>query len=234
MLKRISYVLFFLILIIPITLCGQEKDFNTWLSLGLKGELFNRIDFVVTPELRLLDNSTRIEAALCELEVTVPLYKYFQFGVAYRAQLDVSDQDYTKRINRFGVFAGVDYKVKRFRIAYRAIYHQEYTNMNSSELGDIPEAQHRHKISLKYDKKKWQIKPYASAEMFFTLKPAWNNQQRKLRTTLGIQYIINKNLSASVAYKFQQEYFKNNPSIAHILSIGLVYELGDKKNQRRK
>jgi predicted porin len=224
MLKKI-YFLFAIILIMPFRAFSQETDFDTWITLELKGKLFKLVNFDVVPELRLWDNSTRVESMLGEVEVSVPLNKYFQFGVAYRAQLDVSTPDYNKRNHRFSIFAEANYKIKRLRIGYRAAYHQEYTNIHTSELGDVPETQHRHKISLKYNIKKSGFSPYVSAEMFFTLKPEWKDRERKLRTSLGIQYKINKKISASMEYKFQRQFYTIDPKTDHILGLGMEYNL---------
>jgi hypothetical protein len=224
MLKKIFF-LFAIVLIMPFKAYSQETDFDTWITLELKGRLFKHVDFDIIPELRLWDNSTRIDSWLGEVELSVPVIKYFELGVAYRMQLDETHPDYYKEIHRFGIFAGVDYKIKRLKIAYRATYYQEYTNINTSELGKIPETQHRHKLSLKYNIKKSPITPYVSAEMYFILKPDWKDQERKLRTAVGFEYKFSKKISASIEYKYQRQFYTDDFKTDNILGLGLEYDL---------
>jgi hypothetical protein len=219
------FILFAIVLFLPCKVRSQVTDFDTWVDLELKGKLFKLVDLDVNPELRLWNNSTQVDSWLCEIEASVPIVKYFQLGLAYRYQLDVTKPNYNQRVNRFGVFAGVSYKLKRLKIAYKAYYYQEYTNMNTSELGYVPQKQHRHKLSLKYNIKKSKFTPYAMAEMGFTFQPEWKNQERKFRGTIGLEYKIYKHLYVSVDYKYQQQFYNNNPKTDNILGIGMEYDL---------
>jgi hypothetical protein len=215
----------FLSLFIIVTNCfSQETDFQSWVNVELKGEIFKKVDFSISPEVRIQDNSTRVKTMICEIELSVPLYKYFRIGGIYRPELDVSGE-YASRGNRFCLYGQVDYKIKRFRINYRAIYQQEYKDFNRSENGHIPLIQHRQKIGIKYNIKNSKITPSASAEMFFTLRPYEKEGQKKLRISVGADYSINKKLSCYIGYKFQREYMVNNPETAHVFNLSLSYAL---------
>jgi hypothetical protein len=224
MIKKLFFICV-IVLIRTIYVSGQQTDFGTWVTVEVKGKLFKLVNFDIIPELRLWDNSTRVKSMLGETEVSVPFAKYFELGVAYRVQLDISTPDYFKRSQRFGVFAQVNYKIKRLKISYKAIYHQEYTNLNTSELGDVPEIYHRHKIGLKYNIKKSPITPYVSADMYFMLKPAWKSEERKIRTSIGLEYKLSKKAFVSLEYKYQHEFNTPDPKTDHILGIGVEYNL---------
>jgi predicted porin len=224
MLKKL-YILFAIVLFIPCIAESQVKDFDTWITLELKGSLFKHVKYDLTPELRLWDNSTRVESMLTELDVSVPFAKYFELGVLYRYQLDITEPDYNQRINRFGVFGQITYKVKRLKISYTGTYQQEYTNLNTSELGNVPENQHRHKIGLKYNIRKSKITPFASAEMYFTVKPAWKAQESKLRTSIGLEYKFSKKINAYIDYKYQKQFNNTNAKTDYILGMGMEYDL---------
>jgi len=105
---REKYFLFLYILLFSFSARGQQEDFRTWINVELEGELFNLIDFSVAPELRLWDNCTRLDGILGELDVSVPLTKFFRPGIYYRYELDRDRRDNFNNTNRFGAYAELD------------------------------------------------------------------------------------------------------------------------------
>ncbi|MGD2034866.1 MAG: DUF2490 domain-containing protein [Bacteroidales bacterium] len=221
--KKIIRLLLFLVL--PVASYSQETDFRTWYEFELEGEVFNLVDFSVSPGVRLWDNSTRLESILGSTDVSVPVTKFLRLGVRYRYEMDYKREDYTRYKHRYGLYAELDYRIERLRMAYRAIYQNEYTNFNRSEDGRIPETQHRHKVSFKYRRKGWDIAPLLAAEMFFTVRPKDISYQWRLRIITGVQYRLTKDINISLQYRYQQEYYENNPLTSHILCTGIEYEL---------
>jgi hypothetical protein len=217
----------FLILLLAFSsyfIFGQESDFQTWYNIELNGRLFKKIDYSISPEIRAWDNSSRIETMYAEISLSVPIAKYFDLGVTYRPELDISEV-YPHKINRFCIFGDASYKIKRFKVSYRGIYQQEYTDYNTSEEGYIPKIQHRHKMGLKFNPRKSDISPFVSSEAFITLKPLNDTEKWKLRTSFGFEYKINKNLNGSVAYKIERVYNTKNPLTNYIISFSLEYDL---------
>lgn len=204
---------------------AQHQDFRTWIDISLEGELFNLIDFEMVPELRLWDNSTRIDGILGEADISVPVTKFLRPGVYYRYEMDVDRQLRYNNIHRFGVYAELDERLGNFRLKYRAMYLQEYRNWQTDELGTIPYSMHRHKISVKYRQKGWDITPGIAVEGFFMIKPTWIDSREKFRLTAGIRYKLTKKINLTFDYKFQQEYYERNPLTSHILCVGASFEL---------
>ncbi|MBA7542676.1 hypothetical protein ES705_35000 [subsurface metagenome] len=217
--------LLFIFIVFPFVLHGQREDFRTWYNLQLEGELFNLIDFTITPELRLWDNSSRLESILGEVDLSSPLTKFFRLGGLYRYQVDYARKDINMHIHRLSLYGELDYRIERLRMAYRGMYQHEYINYNTSENGKIPETLHRHKVSFKYRRKGWDIIPVVAGEFFFTIKPERIDYEQKLRITAGFQYRLTKDININLHYKYQIEYFENNPLSAHIISTGIEYEL---------
>jgi hypothetical protein len=215
----------FILLAIPVSAHCQQKDFRTWFTVELEGELFNLLDISVVPEVRLWDNSSRLEGFLTEADASVPVLKYLRFGLNYRYQADMEDPGLIRNTNRYGIYGQASKKFGDLKITYRALYHQEYTDVNTSEWGKIPVIQHRHKISLKYTMKDLKLSASTSAEMFFTISPESASYQEKLRLSAGMDYEITEKIGVGVGYKYQQEFFKNNPLSSHILCIGFVIKI---------
>jgi hypothetical protein len=222
--RQFYWCIFFLVL--SKSVYGQQKDFRTWCTIEVEGELFNLIDFSVAPEVRFWDNSSRFDGLLTEADLSVPIIKkYLRIGLNYRYQADFEDKLNIEQTNRFGIYGELSQKLRGFKFTYRAYYLREYTDMYTSEKGPIPLAQHRHKLTLRYKNKQWKISPYVSAEMFYTLSPAWNADREKLRISTGIRYALTKKIDLGVGYKYQQEYYENNPLTSNILSVEFNIEL---------
>ena len=220
MLKRILFCL-----LVSVSLSGfsQSEDFRTWWAAELRGELLNTIDFKVTPEIRFVDNSTHLSSIITDFDASSPFLQYFRIGGQYRYKKINIKNEY--QVNRFGLYLKARYKFKSFRLGYRALYHWEYVGINTREGGAIPYQYHRHKISMAYYKKKWDLRPGMSVEYFLNHKPVETIYEQKLRLTIGLDYIINKRLSVSMSYKYQEEFFVNRPLTAHILATKISYRL---------
>lgn len=225
MISKLYTGIVLLLLFLPLSLFSQRQDFRTWWAVELEGEVFDLIDYAFSPELRLWDNSTRFESILAELDASVPLTKFLRLGGMYRYQYERSRMNNDQFVNRMGIYAEFDTRIERLRLAYRGMYQREYANFKTSELGNIPESQHRHKISLRYRRKGWDLYPNLAVEMFYTINPGWISYQQKLRITTGLQYRLTKDINIGLSYRFQTEYFENNPLTSHIIKTSIEFQL---------
>jgi hypothetical protein len=225
MYRKLYIPLVFFLLLNSVSIFSQKQDFRTWWAVEAEGELFNLVDFSISPELRFWDNSSSFESLHAELDLSVPLTKYFRLGGMYRYQYERIRVNRDKFANRMGIYAEFDTRIDHIRIAYRAMYQHEYTNFSSTELGNIPESQHRHKLSFQYRDKDWDITPVLAAELFYTINPGWISYQHKLRITAGVKYRLTKDINVGIAYKFQQEYYENNPLTSNIIKTSIEFEL---------
>jgi hypothetical protein len=216
-------VIILLLSLIALGAYSQSEDFRTWWAAELRGELFNTVDYKLSPEVRFMDNSTRLSSVITDLDLSYPFFKYLRLGGQYRFEKVQVKNEYL--INRFGIYLKARYKIDRFRLGYRAMYHWELIGVNTREIGEIPKEYHRHKFSLGYYKKKWDLRPQASIEYFFNRKPVESAYEQKLRLSAGLYYRINKKISLSVDYKYQKECFVNRPLTAYIIASKITYRL---------
>lgn len=198
---------------------AQRKDFQTWWSVEVGTELFKKIELSVSPEIRLESNSRYLRNSLIEFDARYQLHKYFHFGGMYRFELEQNDEGYTSKINRYVTYGLVRYRINRFRIRYRGAMQWEYTDYNTSEYGYIPAILHRHKLLLRYPIRKSDFIPFAAAEGFFTIKPIDKREETKLRIIVGFDYDLPKGMELQFNYKFQHEFYENNPYITSILGF---------------
>lgn len=222
MCKRILTLSLF-VLLVTVSATAQRQDFRTWWAAELRGELFNEIDYKLTPEVRFFDNSSRMSSYLFDVDASYPFLKYFRGGGQYRFEQIMTEEQYLG--NRFGLYLRGGYKIDRFRLGYRGMYQWEFVGINTSEGGKIPDEYHRHKFSFAYYRKRWDLRPSVAVEYFVNRVPVRTSYERKARFTAALDYKINKEMSLGVSYKIQQEYFANNPMTAHIIATKFTFEL---------
>ncbi|MBN2487350.1 MAG: DUF2490 domain-containing protein [Bacteroidales bacterium] len=204
---------------------SQEQDFQTWAGAELGGELFNKINIEIAPEVRLANNSSFARSVLTDVDLSYKLNDFIRFGGRYRFAMKNSLDGPSYLVNRFGVYSRFDLRFDDLRINYRVIYQQEYEGVGRREGGGIAFLEHRHRIALSYFKKKWNLRPSASYELFLQAKPGFLTDEFTSRLSMGLKYKINKKLDLSLGYKLQNEYFENNPLTSHILTVGFSYGL---------
>jgi predicted porin len=204
---------------------SQESDFQTWANAELSGELFNKIDFEVVPEIRLSNNSTFVKAVLTDFDLSYKVADFLRFGLQYRVQQKNYIENLSYMVNRFGIYARTDFKIDKFRFNYRFIYQQEYEGYNHQEYSNIPFLEHRHRIAVSYYKKSWALRPAISYELFLQVKPNFLAEEFTSRLSAGLNYNVTKKFGVYLGYKLQKEYFENNPLTSHILAVGVSYKL---------
>lgn len=211
------------VLLVSNSIRAQEEDFQSWWRFELDGELFNFLDFEVSPEIRFIGNTSDFRSIHTDIDLSTPLTKFFRIGGQYRIQEKYYKEGYSYTVNRFGLYSKIDYKIKRLRLDYRALYQLEYVGINTRKYGNIPFQEHRHKIAASYYRKRWDLRPQVSCEFFFLHKPDFVLSKKKYRLSFGLSYKINKYLDLDVSYKYQNEFFETNPLQANIIAIRMTY-----------
>lgn len=222
-------VLLFYITFLLLAFCniakGQEEDFQSWWRFELDGELFDILDFEVSPEIRFIGNTSDFRSVHADIDLSAPLTKFFRLGSQYRLQEKYYKEGYSYTVNRLGLYGKFDYKIHRFRLDYRALYQWEYVGYNTREYGYIPYQEHRHKISASYYRKRWDLRPQVSCEFFFLHKPDFVLSKKKYRLSFGLSYKLSKDVDFDISYRFQNEFFETNPLQANIIALRMTYEL---------
>lgn len=203
---------------------AQRQDLQSWWRFEFDGELLDLIDFEISPEMRFNRNSSNFRSIHTDFDLSVPITKYFRLGGNYRIQKKLV-QNYSYLVNRFGTYGKIDYRIRRLRLDYRAMYQWEFIGRNTRELGHIPLQEHRHKIAATYYRKRWDLRPKISYEFFFLHKPDFILSSKKYRISIGVSYRISKNLDWDISYKYQNEFYVNDPQKSHIIAMRFSYGL---------
>ena len=219
-----------ILLVIPLlvtalhTAQSQQQDLHAWYNVTVAGELSKKVGFSIEPELRLFENLSRIRSWQTELNMYYQLAKKVDVGGIYRYQVEYDNPSHNKRIHRWALYTKFGYKTGHFRWRYRAMIQSEYRNILTSDDGMVNDLGHRHKLSVKYTRKKLFIQPSLGVEYYFVLGPATDKGEWKRRFFISCEHKISKRISTKIAYKHQSEYQVKTPETIHIMVMSLEYK----------
>lgn len=189
---------------------AQESDFQTWTSAGMKKKINKKLDFQLSQELRLKNNSTQLNSTFTDIGFKYKLLKNLSGGIYYR--LIISPDALAHR-----PYADVSYEIdiEKWSIQPRLRFqHQVQQN-------ELAKNYFRPKTTVSYQvKKEW--KPFVAAEIFYHAFYNKGNQFDEYRLSTGLEYDFKKQHSIKLYYLFGQQFNVNNPLQRHV--AGLAYE----------
>jgi hypothetical protein len=205
-----------LLLFLPLSLCAQENDFQTWTSVSASKKLVKKTDLFVKQGIRFRENSSLKSKLFTDLRIKRKYNKHLFYAVGYRYSNDWDKQLDLSQRNRFyaDIYFRDKYK-KRFLVSMRARWQTQGNIQGYSSVL-------RHKSALAYNIKKTKLEPSIAVEYFLYLE---SKLIEKMRYTLGLAHPISKKLDAEIVYRIQQEFYANNPETLFIFEGKLSYDL---------
>ncbi|MBK3519436.1 DUF2490 domain-containing protein [Carboxylicivirga sp. N1Y132] len=203
---------------------AQQQDMHTWYGFKMEGELNKKMGFSFEPELRLYENASQVHSWLTEFSMFYELHKRLAIGGLYRYQVEYDKFDYNERIHRTAIYLNFNYKIQRWRWRYRAMLQNENRNFLTSADGLNNYLGHRHKLSLKYYRKKWKFRPSIGMEYYFPVRPTTHTGRWKRRYIAAVDYRWSKELNVGLSYKMQDEFNVREPEQFHIFQLGLEFK----------
>lgn len=203
---------------------AQQNDFHSWYNFTLGGKISKKLEFTLEPELRLYNNSRQVRNWQTEGSIEYDWTKLLNVGGVYRYQVEYDNANYNERIHRFAIFVKLNHKLNKLRFRYRGMLQNEHYNWMTSSDGKINYMGHRHKVSVKYSKKKLLIKPSVGVEVYLPIQPAIDRGEWKMRYFVTCEHNVSKEVGLKVSYKQQHEYNVSNPDIINILMFGLEFK----------
>jgi len=202
---------------------AQYNDFGVWAGVTLKHKFSQRFSGSIEEQVRTYQNSTAIAQYFTEAGLEYSISKKFKVAVGYRF---INNNQQTYYSKRHRVFADLSFKTKfsSLQFIFRTRLQEQQKDINSSEMGSIPEWYSRNKLTLKLDLNR-KYTPYTSAEMMYLLKAPKieNNYIEKWRYTFGIEYEFNRVHSLDLFYLIQRDRMINNPVTYYAAGIGYVF-----------
>ncbi len=203
------------------------QDLESWNSATFELKLNKKFNLQFSEELRLQENSSKIERFFSELKLNYKLHKNFQLGLGYRFFTENKRSGYQNG-HRWNIDTKYKFDIERFN-GYARLRYQSAKEFNSD---DNPENHLRMKVKLKYDIKNWKIDPYISAELFGLTGKEACNQFDKMRFTTGSSYKFNKMHSVSFFYGIEKELNTNYPKTIFLIGLGYKFTFKLSTNEK--
>jgi len=119
-------------------------------------------------------------------------------------------------------------KIGDFDLSYRQRFQAEVRDVNSSEIGAIPEWYSRNKFQIKYDSN-GVISPYIAAEFRYQISNPRalesNNIWSRNRCFVGMDYKKNNQNTFGLYYMIQQEFDVTAPNNLDIVGLEYSYSI---------
>ena len=209
---------------VPHFALSQVNDAGMWYALDLEKNLNQNMTANVGTEIRLNENISELGTFLTEAGISYRLSKQVAVSVGYRfTQKRRVDDSYSAR-HRFLVNLNLRHKIERIAIGARIRYQSQYSDVNSSEDGKIPDNYIRTKITAKADLNK-RYAPYLSYEAFIHVNRPEGALYDNYRLAAGIEYEFSKKSAIDVGYMIDREINVSDPWTNYVLTVGWSYKL---------
>jgi hypothetical protein len=221
--RKIFFLIFICLLYFDIRVCpAQVDDACLWTSVNIEKKITSKFSATLTEELRFNENISELGTAFTEIGANYKFYKFFSFGLSYRyIQSKNLDDSYSLR-HRYNIDLAFKYKVEKVLASLRERFQTQYTDVNASENGKVPDRYLRSKLILKYDLEK-KYTPFISCELFLQLTNPEGNELDKERFAGGFSYEFNKYTAVDLFYMINKEIHANNPLTEYITGVEFNY-----------
>lgn len=217
------------------------SDAGMWTTFSADFGLNKKTSIIFAEELRIRENYSRLNLFYTNIGLEYALNKYIKTSLVYRPiQKYLDDNTFSNR-HRLMWDASVKYKIKKFSFSYRHRLQVEAKNIQSSELGHVPEWYSRNKVEIGYQATK-KLAPYFSIEMRYQLADprlitAYHEWDR-VRYQMGVDYKLNGFSKMGVYYLIQKLFNVNSSEYLYITGLEYSISLKDsplfKKSKKKK
>lgn len=232
-LNRVLVGLTFLLMHSSISM-AQVWDFSTWHRVKVGGDLNKKLSLSVEHQLRLFDNSRKIDDTFTEVGVNYDLPKGFELAGAYR--LAWSDSKYGfLNTHRYNIDVSYGRKIWKLKADLRARFqHRPSTSLLNERLEPQESPMFiRLKFSIAYNKlKKW--KPGLEFETFIRVDNPAENGAHRFRYRAFLDYDLPKRQSLGLFYMLQTDYSGKTPEFSSVVGVNYAYEWKRLKKKKKK
>ena len=221
---RLRFLIFILIgLVTGIKSYSQTEDFGLWTGIEVEKKISKRFDWSIELANRMQDNLNQRDKTYIGTEISYSK-KIFSTSFLYRLSNE-KKKKYEPTSHRFTWEIEVAPKIDRFKLSYRGRLQTQYTGINSSEDGHIPESFFRNRLKLDYNIKGLPFKPSVSYELFYRINQYTTRQIEKNRYIVGLDYKINKSNSVGLSFLINETVNVVEPVKRYIMGIDYKLKL---------
>lgn len=221
------YALHFIlvVLIIPCTLQGQQKDFQSWWEIQVNKGLKSGFSLSGELEQRFRNNSLQYDRTLVTLGGEYDVKDYLSVAAGLRALL-VSDRELNLNPRyRLHLEGTGHYTLSGFDLSYR--FRLQYGFDDLLYLGNISQnnAGARSRLKVAYHIFGTRLGWFATIESWHHIYDPAHRLFYKMRYSAGALYTLNFSSELSLRYILESEFNVTNPLQSYILVFGYSHAL---------
>ena len=212
---------------------GQSSG-KVWTELGVTGGITKDLDWGLEFSSRYGSNG--LETFFPQATFKYKVTKWFRPSIDYRFIGDKQQAGYFDYSHRINLNADFRYTLDRLTMKSRIRYQYSFDRLVASESYD-PEFDQaiRGKLAFSYDINDFFLTPEVSGELFYNpMFGPYGQQINKLRLFAGVSFDLNNAHSVSVGYMYDTKINLPKPGTRHILNLSYSYEIGAKKDKKKK
>lgn len=214
---------------------GQQWDFLSWYQIRVGGELTKKLSMSVEQQVRLFDNSTKLDQTFTELGFGYDLPKGFEIDLAYRFSWN-QEKDGTF-INRHRYNFDVSYSEKFWKLKGKVrarIQHRPSPSLFNERLEpeDSP-VYFRLNGDVVY-RKLGDWTPGVEFEAFFRLDDPNNLGATTFRYKVTLDYNLPKRSELGLFYMLETEHSGQTPEYYSVVGLKYAYEWKRPKKKKKK
>lgn len=224
---NMTYRISFLFLIC--TFCGallaqenpRQEATEVWLGATLKMKLHKKFRLDLEQQLRLEDHESGFDQTFTELGLRYKINDNFNIKGQYRYAF--TDDEHNE--GRWSIDLDYTYDIKNLPldIAYRFRFQDEKVDWTGEKKTYI-----RQRITLDYNLSKL-MDPAFEYEWFYKFNQ--DNEFRRSRYTLSLQWKLNKRSELVTFARLEDEYNVNRPERIYIMGLAYSYDLDFRKKK---
>ncbi|MFT4543595.1 MAG: hypothetical protein ACI9CU_000422 [Polaribacter sp.] len=230
-----SLFLFVSLITFSSAVTGQGWDFGTWHKVNVGGELTKKLSLSVEQQVRLNENSSRLDQAFTELGLGYDLPKGFALNGAYRFSWSQNEDGSFFNRHRYNIDVNYGKKFWVLKAKVRARFQHRPSRYLINERLNPEESPVfvRLKLAIEFAKlKKWT--PGIAFESFFRVNSPTENRATKFRYRAYLNYDLPKRQELGLFYMLETDYSGSSSEFASVLGISYSYEWKRPKKRKKK
>lgn len=214
---------------------AQQWDFLSWYRVQAHGNLTKKFSMSVEQQVRLFDNSTRLDQTFTELGLGYDLPKGFGLNLAYRFSWSPDQDGSFSNRHRYNVDITYGKKFWKLRGKIRARIQHRPSSSDFNERLE-PEASPvfvRLKGSVNY-RKLGDWTPGIAFEAFFRVEDPNEMGANKFRYRVFLNYDLPKRNELGLFYMIETDYSGRTPEYLSVVGLSYAYEWKRPKKKKKK
>lgn len=214
---------------------AQEWDFLSWHKVAVGGDLTKKISLSVEQQLRLNENSLRVDQTFTEVALGYDLPKGFSLTGAYRFSWSQDETGSFFNRHRYNIDLNYGKKFWVLKAKVRARFQHRPSTYTINERLEPEESPVfvRLKLAIDFAKlKKWT--PGIAFESFFRINSPLENGANKFRYRAYLERDLPRRQGLGMFYMLETDYSSITPAFVSVIGVNYTYEWKRPKKKKKK